>query len=66
MNPSCPFCDHLLVLETHSYTTYQPSKQNESRADFYTCYPCKRHWPRQAAIMKVTAREGIEPRKVRK
>lgn len=51
-----------MKLETLNWKSDEFLKNPDSRGDFYICYSCKKHWPRSAAIMKVTARDSVKPR----
>ena len=64
MNPSCPFNPgHLLRLRTFSV----PPQEERGRILWtqerhYVCDGCGKHWPRKAAIMRETARDGDRPK----
>ena len=66
MNPSCSFCDLTLELKTINYKSDEALRKPDSRADFYICTECKKHWPRTAVISRNTARDGTKPKGVRK
>lgn len=60
-NPGCPFCGGILKLKTLNWKSDEILRKPDSKGDFYICYPCGKHWPRNAAIMKETARDGVKP-----
>lgn len=61
-NPCCPYCDLTLKLETHNYKSDIMMRKPDSRADFYICHECRKHWPRSAVISINTVRDGIKPK----
>jgi len=62
-NPSCPFgCGTVLRLEVHDWRSSETLKKPDLQGHFYVCHSCKKHWPRSAAIMRVTARDGLKPK----
>lgn len=61
-SPSCPYGCGVLKLETHNYKSDEMQRNPDSRADFYICYGCKRHWPRSAVISRNTSREETKPK----
>jgi len=61
-NPSCPYGCGTLKMETINYRSDETMRNPDSRADFYICYGCKKHWPRTSVISKNTARDGVKPK----
>lgn len=61
-NPGCPFCGGILKLKPLNWKSDEMLKKPDLRDDFYICYRCQKYWPRQAAIMKETARDGTKPK----
>lgn len=63
-SPDCPFCGRALKLEEHKL--FEETLTSKNRAygigKFYICHRCKKYWSRGAAIMKVTARNGVKPK----
>ena len=63
MNPKCPFNpSHTLKLETLNIWEVPPMGKRSSlgRGAFYVCHRCGKHWPRSAALVKATARDGVK------
>lgn len=61
-SPNCPFCFDPLKLETVSYKSDALLRKSDLRSDFYICNKCKKYWPRHAAVMRSTARDGVKPK----
>ena len=64
MNPECPFgCGITLKLR---FFSVPPEEERGrilwTRERHYVCDRCKKHWPRNSAIMRETARDGDRPK----
>jgi len=50
------------MLRVFSYKSDKLLKRSDLRGTFWVCYACRKHWPRSAAIMRETARDGVKPK----